>query len=72
MTVLSPLLVLLYYLADICSSNELDPAAELTPALLVLNKLVGASETIKLAVKQTIFPPESDKVKDAVHYFVTC
>lgn len=47
------------------SSDELDPAVELTPALLVLNKLVGASEAIKMAVKQAIFPPESDKVSKA-------
>lgn len=40
----------------------MDPAAELTPALLVLNKLTLASEDIKIAIKQAIFPPQADKV----------
>lgn len=43
---------------------DFDAAAELTPALLVLNKLVLASEESRLAVKEAIFPPEADKVKD--------
>ncbi|CAM9483465.1 unnamed protein product [Sphacelaria rigidula] len=42
--------------------DDMDPAADLTPALLVLNKLVTASDDVKVAVKQAIFPPESDKV----------
>ncbi|CAN0554765.1 unnamed protein product, partial [Ectocarpus sp. 12 AP-2014] len=39
-----------------------DAAAELTPGLLVLNKMVLASEESKMAVKRAIFPPEADKV----------
>lgn len=49
----------------------MDPAAELTPALLVLNKLVTASDDVKIAVKQAIFPPESDKVSQTLHSLVT-
>ncbi|CAB1108356.1 unnamed protein product [Ectocarpus sp. CCAP 1310/34] len=39
-----------------------DAAAELTPGLLVLNRMVLASEESKMAVKRAIFPPEADKV----------
>ncbi|CAM9639065.1 unnamed protein product, partial [Hapterophycus canaliculatus] len=42
--------------------DDVDAAAELTPALLVLNKLVLASEASRMAVKRAIFPPEADKV----------
>ena len=43
-------------------SSDVDAAAELTPALLVLNKLVLASEESREAVKRAIFPPEADEV----------
>eukprot|EP00903_Cladosiphon_okamuranus_P007566 g7340.t1 len=42
--------------------GDVDAAAELTPALLVLNKLVLASEDSREALKRAIFPPEADKV----------
>eukprot|EP00752_Nemacystus_decipiens_P003150 g2917.t1 len=42
--------------------GDVDAAAELTPALLVLNKLVLASEESREAVKRAIFPPEADEV----------
>lgn len=42
--------------------SDVDAAAELTPALLVLNKLVLASEDSRVAVKRVIFPPEADEV----------
>ena len=42
--------------------SDVDAAAELTPALLVLNKLVLASEDSRGAVKRAIFPPEADEV----------
>lgn len=41
---------------------DMDPAAELTPALLVLNKLVEESGDIRISVKNAVFPPEADKV----------
>lgn len=44
--------------------SDVDAAAELTPALLVLNKMVLASEESRMAVKRAIFPPEADKVGD--------
>ena len=43
--------------------GDIDAAAELTPALLVLNKLVLASEESRTAVKAAIFPPEADEVE---------
>lgn len=42
--------------------SEVDAAAEITPALLVLNKMVVASEDSRMAVKRAIFPPEADEV----------
>lgn len=58
---------------DVCFRRTLlgdrghfDAAAELTPALLVLNKLVLASEESRIAVKTAIFPPEADRVRTLV------
>lgn len=42
--------------------GDIDAAAGLTPALLVLNKMVLASEGSRVAVKNAIFPPEADEV----------
>lgn len=53
--------VVLRYPAPIPFS-DVDAAAELTPALLVLNKLVLASEDSRVVVKRAIFPPETDEV----------
>ncbi|CAN0193315.1 unnamed protein product [Ascophyllum nodosum] len=47
---------------DYREGGDIDAAAELTPALLVLNKLVLASEESRTAVKAAIFPPEADEV----------
>ncbi|CAN0518611.1 unnamed protein product, partial [Ectocarpus sp. 8 AP-2014] len=44
--------------------SGVDAAAELTPGLLVLNKMVLASEESKTAVKRAIFPPEADKKRE--------
>lgn len=52
-----------FFLAPASSPSDVDAAAELTPALLVLNKLVLASEESRMAVKRAIFPPEADKVR---------
>lgn len=46
-----------------CDRGDIDAAAELTPALLVLNNLVQASEGSRMAVKKAIFPPQADQVK---------
>eukprot|EP00904_Undaria_pinnatifida_P010687 jgi/Undpi1/6749/HiC_scaffold_20.g09228.m1 len=43
--------------------EDIDAAAELTPALLVLNNLVQASEKSRMAVKNAIFPPQADQVQ---------
>ncbi|CAM9227686.1 unnamed protein product [Scytosiphon promiscuus] len=42
--------------------EDVDAAAELTPALLVLNNLVLASEASRMAIKRAIFPPDADQV----------
>ncbi|CAM9629596.1 unnamed protein product [Laminaria digitata] len=42
--------------------GDIDAATGLTPALLVLNNMVLASEGSRLAVKNAIFPPEADEV----------
>ena len=42
--------------------GDTDAAVGLTPALLVLNKMVLASEASRVAVKNAIFPPQDDEV----------
>lgn len=42
-------------------------AAELTPCLLVLNKLIMASEDIRVSVKKAVFPLEADEVGGGVN-----
>lgn len=54
------------------SFSDVDAAAELTPALLVLNKLVLASEDSREAVKRAIFPPEADEVTPPPPVKTTC
>ena len=49
--------------------GEIDAAAGLTPALLVLKKMVLASEGSRLAVKRAIFPPEADEVNTRVNAY---
>lgn len=45
----------------------MDVAAELTPCLLVLNKLIMASEDVRVSVKKAVFPPEADEVGGGVN-----